>query len=228
MSWWPQVFKSLSEAELSCEIIIVDDNSPDSTREVCKELEQSYPVWLEVRQHERGLSTAVIHGMKLAVGQTLVCMDADLSHPPEAVPELVANTEEADFVIGSRYMRGGKTDDNWGFFRWLNSKAATWLARPLTTATDPMAGFFALRRTKFESVKQLDPVGYKIGLELMVKCDCKRLVEVPIHFRNRLHGKSKLTLREQLNYLIHLKRLLEHRFRNKGRAHSQLGGGGAK
>ena len=207
----PRVFESLSEAQLSCEIIIVDDNSPDSTREVCKELEQLYPLRLEVRQHERGLSTAVIHGMRLAVGQILVCMDADLSHPPEKVPELVAKMEDADFVIGSRYVSGGTTDDKWGFLRWLNSRVATWLAWPLTTASDPMAGFFALRRTKFHSTAQLDPVGYKIGLELIVKCDCKRLEEVPIHFRDRLHGTSKLTFREQLNYLIHIKRLLEYR-----------------
>jgi dolichol-phosphate mannosyltransferase len=136
-------------------------------------------------------------------------MDADLSHPPEAVPELVAALENpiTDFVIGSRYVRGGSTDEDWGILRYLNSRMATWLATPLTRAADPLAGFFGLRRETFEAAEQLNPIGYKIGLELMVKCRCQRVVEVPIHFANRKCGTSKLNFREQLNYIRHLVRL---------------------
>lgn len=205
----PLVTKALDEAGLVAEIIVVDDNSPDDTPEVCDRLAQDYPLRLLVRETDRGLSSAVIHGLRRARGEVLVVMDADLSHPPEKVPELVAAITEdsADFVIGSRYVPGGKTDEDWGLFRWLNSKVATWLAMPLTAARDPMAGFFALQRSTFASASSLDPIGYKIGLELMVKSGCQRISEIPIRFRDRLHGESKLSLKEQINYLRHLRRL---------------------
>jgi dolichol-phosphate mannosyltransferase len=170
-------------------------------------------VRLIIRQGERGLSSAVVHGMRLARGTVLVVMDADLSHPPAKVPDLfrAIQTGQADFVIGSRYVAGGATDEGWSFYRALNSKVATLLARPLTRVHDPMAGFFALRRLTFESAARLDPVGFKIGLELMIKCGCSKVKEVPITFRNRLHGSSKLTLKAQWDYLRHLKRLYEYR-----------------
>jgi dolichol-phosphate mannosyltransferase len=141
-------------------------------------------------------------------------MDADLSHPPGKIPELVAALHEpdVDFVIGSRYVPGASTDETWGWFRWLNSKVATLLARPFTTSSDPMAGFFALRRTTFDAAAPLDPIGYKIGLELIVKCGCEHVREVPIHFADRKLGESKLTFREQINYLRHLRRLANHKF----------------
>lgn len=79
-------------------------------------------------------------------------MDADLSHPPESLPQLVAALDDpaAEFVIGSRYVPGGSTEEGWGLFRWINSKVATLLARPFTRARDPMAGFFALPRSIFQ------------------------------------------------------------------------------
>jgi dolichol-phosphate mannosyltransferase len=120
--------------------------------------------------------------------------------------------EGADFVIGSRYVKGGSTSDDWGFLRWINSRVATLLARPLTSARDPMAGFFAFRRATFEAGRAFNPVGYKIGLEFIVKCGCERVVEVPIHFEDRQLGKSKLTMRQQLLYVKHLRRLYTHKF----------------
>ncbi|MFO1000482.1 MAG: polyprenol monophosphomannose synthase [Planctomycetaceae bacterium] len=204
-----RLFSSVSQEPYDTELIIVDDNSPDETRSICQALSQRFPVRLHVRTVERGLSSAVIEGIRNATGEILVVMDADLSHPPEAVPELVAALENprTDFVIGSRYVRGGSTDEDWGILRFLNSKLATLLATPLTRAADPMAGFFGLRRETFEAAEQLNPIGYKIGLELMIKCRCQGVVEVPIHFANRKCGTSKLTLKEQLNYIRHLTRL---------------------
>jgi dolichol-phosphate mannosyltransferase len=113
----------------------------------------------------------------------------------------------ADFVIGSRYVAGGTTSDDWGVLRWLNSRVATLMARPLTDVRDPMAGFFALRRSTFERGAELNPIGYKIGLELIVKCRCEKVVEIPIHFEDRVYGESKLTLKQQLLYIKHLRRL---------------------
>lgn len=204
-----RLFSSVTQEPYDTELIIVDDNSPDETRSICQALSERFPVRLHVRTTERGLSSAVIQGIRNASGEILVVMDADLSHPPEAVPELVAALENSltDFVIGSRYARGGSTDEDWGLLRFLNSKLATLLAAPLTRAADPMAGFFGLRRETFEAAEQLNPIGYKIGLELMIKCRCQQVVEVPIHFANRKCGTSKLTFREQLNYIRHLARL---------------------
>src|SRR5208337_1975571 len=91
--------------------------------------------------------------------------------------------------------------------RWLNSRVATILARPLTSVRDPMAGFFCLARATFESGRDFNPIGYKIGLELIVKCGCEKVVEVPIHFEDRQFGESKLTFKQQLLYLQHLRRL---------------------
>ena len=211
----PRVSDALCGAGISAEIIVVDDNSPDGTPEVCRVLAETYPLKLLVRTTERGLSSAVLAGMNVAQGDLLLVMDADLSHPPEKVPEIVAALRDppTDFVIGSRYVAGGSTAEDWGLFRWFNSKGATLLAWPLTSTKDPMAGFFALRRADYlKAVDRLDPIGYKIGLELLVKCGCRRVAEVPITFQDRLHGESKLTLKEQLNYLRHLRRLYNYRF----------------
>lgn len=202
---------------MAAEIIVVDDNSPDETSTICGKLADSFPVQLITRQHERGLSTAVIAGMDAATGEILLVMDADLSHPPEAIPALydALQNQQADFVIGSRYINGGSTEEKWGWFRKLNSRIATWLACPFTKAKDPMAGFFALPRQNFLKVREiLNPVGYKIGLELLVKCRCRNVVEVPIHFADRTLGTSKLSFKEQLSYLRHLRRLFEFEYKN--------------
>lgn len=200
------------ENGFALELIIVDDNSADGSEEFIASLQ--YPwIRLIVRRAERGLSSAVIRGLESADNDVLVVMDADLSHPPEAIPALVERLRAgADFAIGSRYVRGGSTDVSWGLFRWLNSKAATIMARSFTRARDPMSGFFALRRAMFRQADQLNPIGYKIGLELLVKCRCQRIEEVPIHFSNRTRGESKLNLREQFRYLQHLARLVDYRY----------------
>tara|TARA_R110002095_G_scaffold115506_4_gene100786 strand:- start:3663 stop:4775 length:1113 start_codon:yes stop_codon:yes gene_type:complete len=213
----PRIGHTLKDSAISAEIIIVDDHSPDETADVCQTLSESFPVRLITRKNERGLSTAVIAGLDAASGEILLVMDADLSHPPEKIPELYAalKNQHADFVIGSRYVNGGSTEETWGWFRKLNSRIATWLARPFTKVKDPMAGFFALSRHNFlEARDLLNPVGYKIGLELLVKCRCHNVIEVPINFADRTQGTSKLTFNEQCNYLKHLKRLFDFKYKN--------------
>ncbi len=192
---------------LPLDLLIVDDDSRDGSLELVQARREAW-VQIVVRKGERGLSTAVLEGLRRARGEVLVCMDADLSHPPDALPRLLAKLDEgADFVVGSRYADGGSTADDWGFLRWLNSRVATILARPLTAVRDPMAGFFALRRSTFARGRDYAPLGYKIGLELIVRCGCERVVEVPIHFDERRFGRSKLTLKQQLLYVQHLRRL---------------------
>lgn len=192
---------------LAVELLVVDDDSRDGTAEL---LASRAETWLRliVRSRDPGLSPSVLEGLRQAKGDVMVCMDADLSHPPETIPLMLQKLEDgADLVVGSRYVARGTTSDDWGILRWLNSRVATLLARPLTRIHDPMAGFFALSRATYESGRDLDPIGYKILLELLVKCRCERVVEVPIRFENRRFGESKLTLKQQLQYLVHLRRL---------------------
>ncbi|MGD0461458.1 MAG: polyprenol monophosphomannose synthase [Tepidisphaeraceae bacterium] len=203
-------------AGASWEVLIVDDNSRDATPRVCAQLAQRYPLKLLVRaKPANGLSGAVLHGMAAAGGKFLCVMDADLQHPPERLAALLEplRSGEADFVLGSRYMPGGSTDDEWGIFRKFNSQLATLLARPFAgRTTDPMAGFFALKRESYAAATNLTPLGYKIALELMCKCRVKTVKEIPIHFGMRQRGESKLSLKQQFRYLEHLSRLYDFKY----------------
>ena len=207
----PRIVEAL--AGRSIEILIVDDASTDTTPQVCAELAAKYPLTLQVRtQPKDGLSGAVLYGISVAKGEFIVVMDADLQHPPDKLPELLAPLErgEADFVLGSRYVPGGSTQESWGPLRRINSRAATFLARPFAGRThDPMSGFFALKRETYERAERLTPLGYKVGLELMCKCRVRNVREIPIHFSSRAHGQSKLTLTQQFKYLEHLSRLYD-------------------
>ena len=211
----PQAAAALSDRGWNWEIIVIDDNSPDGTREMLAKLSIQWPqLRYRIRETERGLSSAVLTGLAMAHYDYLLVMDADLSHPPESIPALIEPLlqNKADFTIGSRYVAGGKTED-WGRFRWINSAVATLLSRPFTKCVrDPMAGFFAMPRRLYLAADELNPIGYKIGLELIVKCHVTQVLEVPIVFRNRLHGESKLTVREQFRYLEHLSRLYDYTF----------------
>ena len=205
----PRLFTVLQQADLVAEVIIVDDDSRDGTAELCRGFAQQHALRLITRSNERGLATAVLCGLQEAVGEVCVVMDADLSHPPEAVAELVeaARNPFCDIAIGSRYTPGGSVDSDWSWLRRLNSRAATLLARGLTDAADPLAGFFAIQRTTLSRARALDPLGYKILLELIVRCDCRRIVEIPINFRDRKLGTSKLSFKQQWLYLRHLAKL---------------------
>lgn len=206
-----RVHRLRQQTGLELELLIVDDDSRDGTEALIAARTEP---WLQlfVRTTDRGLSQAVLYGLRKARGELLVVMDADLSHPPEVIPAMLAELRAgADFVLGSRYVPGGTTAEGWGLFRFLNSKVATYLARPLTSVSDPMSGFFALPRSVFERAEAPSPLGYKIGLELLVRCGCSAVREIPIHFSNREHGESKLTLQQQLLYVQHLTRL--YRFR---------------
>ena len=210
----PSLVESVDEIRVSSlpslELIIVDDNSDDGTEKLIAQMNKSW-ITLIIRTEDRGLSPAVIAGVHAATSEYCVVMDADGSHPATAIPSMIKALQEgADFVVGSRYVVGGTTEDGWGVLRWLNSKIATMMARPFTKVLDPMSGFLAFKKSTFEQAKNLNPVGYKIGLELIVKCDCTNVTEVPIHFRTRQLGESKLTLSVQWQYLQHVIRLLRY------------------
>jgi len=208
-----RICDAVNGASIRTEIVVVDDDSRDGTDNVCKELADRYPLRLITRFSERGLASAVIHGIRETRSEHVLVMDADLSHPPEDIPRFLQKLREgADFVVGSRYVEGGSTDATWSALRWLNSRIATLLARGLTSIKDPMAGFFAYPRRILETAPPLQPLGYKIGLEILVKGNCRRVIEIPIAFSDRIKGESKLTLRQQFYYLRHLGRLYQFRF----------------
>ena len=192
----------------NAELLIVDDHSPDGTADLAAELSRMFPVRNVVRPTERGLATAVIRGLSEARGELLVVMDADLSHPPEKIPELLAAMRDpsVQMAIGSRFVPGAKVDLYWPLHRRLNSLLGRLLARPLTPVRDMMSGFFCVRRTGLR-LNRLRPVGYKIALELIVRNRWTNIVEIPITFADRAAGKTKLSVGEQLRYLRHLARL---------------------
>jgi dolichol-phosphate mannosyltransferase len=168
------------------------------------------------RRHEgSGLSSAVVLGFTKAKYGTLLCMDADLQHEPESVPavaEPILNGD-ADFSVGSRAAEGAGELDNWAIHRRVISWFATLLARPLTASSDPMSGFFCLSKDTFQrGESKLNPIGYKIGLELMVRCGCKNVQEVPIQFRDREAGESKLSMKQNVLYVQQLVALYWFKF----------------
>jgi dolichol-phosphate mannosyltransferase len=170
--------KSLADA-IDYEIIFVDDNSEDGSLQVCNDLSTLYPVRMIVRTNKRGLSSAVIDGIHQTKGKYIIIMDGDLSHPASAIPNMIKklSSNEADFVLGSRYVGDGGIDKNWSIFRHLSSRFATLLALPLVSVKDPMSGFFSFKRESLPEPNLLSPIGYKIGLEIMVKNNFRKIVE---------------------------------------------------
>ena len=212
----PPLLRRIAEVraghDLDLDVWVMDDDSRDGSADAVAQLELSW-VQFVARSHDHGLARAALDGMRRARRDVVLIMDADLSHPPEAIVAMLRELQRgARAVIGSRYIEGGSTDAQWGWARWINSRIATLLARPLTDLADPMAGLFAMWRRDLDGA-ELDPVGYKIVLELIVKCGLSDVHEIPIHFVERRLGASKLTLRQQLLYLAHLRRLYAFRLR---------------
>jgi dolichol-phosphate mannosyltransferase len=199
-----RIFKVLGENNIDAEVVIVDDNSPDGTSKVAEELSKDYNIRVIIRKDERGLSSAAIRGMNDAKGDILCVIDADLSHPPEVIPDMLKQITEgkAELVIGSRRVEGGGIE-NWPMKRKVVSRCASLIARPLSKVKDPMSGFFMLKRSVIEGV-ELKPKGYKIGLEIIVKGNYEHLVEVPYVFKDRAAGESKLGGKVIKNYLSHV------------------------
>jgi len=189
------------------EIVIVDDNSPDGTGALVDSLAGKYPVRCVHRAGKLGLSSAVIDGWATCTSPILGAMDADFSHDPNAVPQLVqAITKGAcELAIGSRYISGGGVA-NWPWRRKITSRVAIALARPLTPVRDVTSGFFFLKRSVIDGVK-LDPIGFKIGLEVIAKGKYKTVKEIPYVFTDRTSGTSKLNSGEIVNYLKQLARI---------------------
>lgn len=194
------------------ELIVVDDDSRDETWRIAAELAETYPsVRVLRRQGERGLATAVIRGWQVARGEVIGVIDADLQHPPEAVLSLLSEIGRgADLAVGSRTTEGGGVSD-WSFIRRVLSRGAQLLGlivlpEVLGRLTDPMSGMFVLRRSSIEGVA-LDPIGYKILIEVVARGKVRWIGEAAYVFREREEGESKVSPRIYGEYLRHLLRL---------------------
>lgn len=206
------IFGILRNQKINGEIIVVDDNSPDGTGAILDQLKTIYRGLIILhRSSKNGLSSAVMAGFERAHGEILGVMDADLSHPLEKIPEMFRLIKEdiADLVIGSRYMKGGGIE-GWGPYRKILSWGAITLSRIFTPVEDTMSGFFMIRRACFDGI-DVNPQGFKILLEILVKTNCKRVIEIPIVFTNRTRGESKAGVGEIIAYLGNLLRYLPHR-----------------
>jgi dolichol-phosphate mannosyltransferase len=206
-----------SQHQIAGEIIVVDDNSPDGTGAFADSLAAAgHPVRVVHRPGKLGLGSAVIDGFAAAHGDVLGVMDADLSHPPDALPRMLDafHRYQADLVIGSRYVPGGGTR-NWPFVRRAMSRFACLLARPLTAARDATSGYFLIRRHATEQVT-IQARGFKICLELLVRGRVRTIVEVPYEFSDRAAGESKMSWREASGYFWQLRDLFKYQ-----RAHPQ-------
>jgi len=206
---------------LRVEVIFVDD-SDDDTPEVIKDAARTmgssgFQIQLEHRvagvARAGGLATAVVHGMNLAGAEYIAVIDADLQHPP---PQLrvfydLAVAQDVELVIASRYIKGGSYQGLAGVGRRFVSRGMKWTARllfpeQLLRISDPLGGFFLLRRSLLANVT-LRPIGYKILLEILLRCPWRKVLEVPYHFQARVHGQSKANMQQGILALRHMQRL---------------------
>src|SRR5213075_3057547 len=175
------------------EILFIDDHSTDATRDRIRSLAASHPIRLiEQDGAEPGLAAAIMLGARAARGEILLVMDADLSHPPDGIKDLLAPllAGTADLVVGSRYTTGGSTQ-GWPMWRRIVSRGGAALAYPLTGLHDSMCGFFAIGRSRLLELAP-DTSGFKIVCETIVRADgTLRVREIPITFRERIREDRK-------------------------------------
>jgi dolichol-phosphate mannosyltransferase len=194
------------------ELIVVDDDSPDRTWEIAAALCSEYPQLRVMRRTtERGLSTAVIRGWQVARGEIFGVIDADLQHPTEILLQLLQEIDRgADLAVASRHVEGGGVSQ-WSWIRRVLSRGAQMLGlmilpEVIGRLSDPMSGYFMVRRRSIMG-KTLSPIGYKILIEVVGRCNIAWIAEVGYVFRERQAGESKVTWKQYVEYIQHLLRL---------------------
>jgi len=202
--------KYMTKSKLEYEVVIVDDSSPDGTYDVAKSIQTSFGekvVTIVSRKGKLGLGTAYSAGLQHAKGQRIVLMDADMSHHPQVIPEMVQTmtATACDIVTGSRYRPGGGVY-GWDTRRKLTSRTANFLADFLLhPGVSDLTGSFRLyERAALELIlPQVISTGYAFQMEIMIRANQAKLqiTEVPIIFVDRMYGESKLGTHEILMYL---------------------------
>ena len=207
-----RIFRVRRSCRLDCDVLFVDSASKDRTCERVQAWQEREPVRLLRRETNVGLAGAVIAGAGATDAVFVAVMDADLSHPPEALPELLQPLQNGshDMVIGSRYIEGGSMPD-WPLSRKLSSRLATLPALFFCDVKDPLAGFFAVERRRLVELPGSVP-GFKIGLAILAEYQHQlRVKEIPIEFRDRDYGESKMDRRVVLLYVFQLVELFLRR-----------------
>lgn len=208
---------ALARVPIDYELIVVDDDSTDGTADVAHEYAKRDPrIRVFVRRGQRGLAGAVLHGWAQTDADLLGVIDADLQHPPQVLPKLIEPVMNGnDIAIASRYVRN---EDNglgeWNRVRALISRAGTLVTAPLQkkkkiNVKDPLSGFFVVRRECIDGV-DLQPEGFKLLLDILVRGRIQRPVEIPFHFGLRHAGKSKADFKVAFAYLNLLGKLSRH------------------
>jgi dolichol-phosphate mannosyltransferase len=204
---------ALENVKFDYEIIIVDDDSQDGTAEIVQGYAKNdCRVRLLVRKGQRGLAGAVIHGWRHTDATLLGVIDADLQHPPELLPALLDAIDDGhDIAVASRYTTPNRDSvSDWSKVRYFISRCSTWATTPLqqrgVRIKDPMSGYFVVRRECVEGL-DLQPQGFKILLEILVKGRLRNAAEIPFRFATRHAGKSKADFRVAIDYFSLLRKL---------------------
>lgn len=206
-----EIFKVSKKNKLNTEALIVDDNSPDGTANVVKGLMKKYPIRLIQRSCKLGLGSAYVTGFKETLKtdiDVVFQMDGDLSHSPEYLPNFVEKINRGfHVVIGSRKIKGGGTED-WGIHRKIVSWGGNFIGRIMAgiNVKDITSGYRAYKKEALQNIglDEIKSDGYAFQLELLHKILKRnfKVVEVPIVFKDRKIGKSKLSKREIIKFFI--------------------------
>lgn len=205
----PKIAAALFALPLELDLLIVDDNSPDGTGEIAERLAGQYQGNVQVlhRKGKLGLGTAYLAGFKHALGrgaEQIVQMDADFSHSPDEVENLVAGLAHADLVVGSRYIQGGSLDEAWSVWRKRLSAFGNLYARLILgmKVKDLTGGFRAWKSETLQEIPfgRVKSEGYAFQVEMIYLAHLlgNRIKEIPIYFAEREIGDSKMSLRIQI------------------------------
>ncbi len=200
--------------QITEEILVVDDSSGDRTTAIVRRLMDDYPfLHLLIRTRNPGLSPSLYDGINSAESDLVQCLDCDFSHPPEKIPVFyhLLKRDGFDMVIGSRYVHGGEVI-NWPFIRRILSSGAAFLGRLLIPhIKDSGSGFFALKKSILKETL-LSPRGFRMGFEILGKAHWTRVKEIPIVFKDREFGQSKLKGRIIYDFLVQCGSILHYNF----------------
>lgn len=207
----PKIFRVFQQNKLKGNVIVVDDNSPDGTAEEVKKLSKRYKIFLIKRERKLGLGSAYIEGFKKALelnSDLIFEMDADISHDPLYIPQFVQKIKQGfDVVIGSRLEKGGKVI-GWSWTRKLISKTGNVIGKYIANVNvkDLTSGYRVYRKEVLEEIdlSEVKSQSYDFQLEMLARASKKgfKIGSIPIVFRDRKFGKSKLNKIDMVNFLI--------------------------